>query len=156
METTTTAKPARPGFLTTLCILSFIGIGLSIIMSVIAYFGAQAAQAMVDGVGSMGDAMGATGNTEFDTAMAEANNLMKYAFVLLGVGVVCALASLFGVINMWKLKKSGFYIYTFANVVAMIVPIVLVGFVGGAMAYVGPVVTIAFIAMYAMNLKHMS
>ena len=156
-QTTTTAAAAqRPGFLSTLCILSFIGAGISIVFSVIGFLGAQAAQTMMDGVGAMGDAMGATGNTEFDTAMAEAQKLMKYAYVLLGVGVVCAVLSLVGAIMMWKLKKTGFFIYTFANLVAMILPIVLVGFVGGGMAYVGPIVTIAFIAMYAMNLKHMT
>lgn len=154
--TTTVATAQRPGFLTTLCILSFIGAGLSIIMSVVGFLGAQAAQSMVDGVGAMGDAMGATGNSEFDAAMAEVNNLMKYAYLLLGVGIVCAILSLVGAIMMWKLKKTGFYIYTFANVVAMILPIVLVGMAGGAMAYVGPIVTIAFIVMYGMNLKYMT
>lgn len=154
--TTTTATAQRPGFLTTLCILSFIGAGLSIVMSIVGYLGAQAAQSMMNGVGAMGDAMGASGNAEFDAAMSQANNLLKYAYVLLGVGVICAIVSLVGAIMMWKLKKTGFYLYTLANLVAMILPIILVGMAGGAMAYVGPIVTIAFIVMYAMNLKHMT
>jgi len=62
-------------------------------------------------------------------------------------------ASLFGALQMWKLKKMGFFIYTGANLVMAILPIVWLGLAFGAMGFGVPVV---FIVLYGLNLKHMS
>jgi len=60
---------------------------------------------------------------------------------------------------MWKLKKTGFYIYVIGEIAPVILPFVLFGGFGvlGTMALVmGLIFPIAFIIMYALNLKHMS
>ena len=74
---------------------------------------------------------------------------MTWAYVI--VGFVTTLAALFGVIKMWKLKKQGFMIYAGASVISLIMGIVYSGF-----SIPGLVITGAFIAMYYVNLKHMT
>ena len=76
---------------------------------------------------------------------------MIWAYII--VGFLTAIVSLVGVLQMWKLKKAGFMLYAGATVVALIMGIVYAGFAASIMSIV---VSGAFIAMYYMNLKHMS
>jgi hypothetical protein len=80
------------------------------------------------------------------------------------LGLVAALVCLYGVIQMWKLKKMGFWIYLVGEIAPIIITAVTVGvaglftFAGGFTAIMiglGSIFTIAFIIMYALNLKHM-
>jgi hypothetical protein len=118
--TTTT----RPGFLTALCILSYIGCGLAIIGGLVAI-----------------------------TTLSGILNL------------VAALICLWGVIQMWKLKKMGFYIYLVGEIAPLIISIATIGFAGlfnfagGLMALTvafGFIFSLLFIILYAVNLKHLS
>jgi hypothetical protein len=148
-QTTTTAVTAkRPTFLTVLCILSFVAAGISIVASVLGFVGMQAAEGM------MGSVEASMENMSTLPGMEEAAALWQYAKLLLIVGVGCTVLALVGVIMMWKLKKTGFYLYTAAQLIGIIVPVVLVGMVG--MSWLGLVFSIAFIVMYGLNLKHMS
>lgn len=124
------ATGKRPGFLTVLCILSFIGSGLGILSMLLLIVGAGA---ILSFLGSMGGAEGA--------------GSMAY---LVG-SLILSLATLFGAIQMWKLKKMGFFIYTGASVIGIILPIVFTGF-----SVFTLVINAAFIVMYYLNLKHMS
>lgn len=128
----------RPTFLTVVCILSFIGIGFSII----GYAGAFALLGTVEaGMSAAADA----------GAVVTASTGMLWAYII--VGFISAIIALVGVIQMWKLKKSGFMLYTAAQVIGIILTIMVYGF-GGSV--VGIVIAGAFIAMYYANLKHMS
>jgi hypothetical protein len=53
--------------------------------------------------------------------------------------------SLFGAIQMWNLKKLGFFIYAIANIILLVLNFGIWGLV----------FTAAFIVMYAVNLKYM-
>jgi hypothetical protein len=150
------APAKRPTFLTVLCILSFIAAGFAIIgyITAITLMGAATAvvSAAEDTMEAASDSLGAS-YSEMSAAMDEAMSAgpsmgLTWAYVI--IGFVCTLVGLYGVIKMWKLKKVGFYMYTGASVVSMIMGIVYSGF--GAMAVVFP---IAFIVMYGLNLKHM-
>ncbi len=67
-----------------------------------------------------------------------------------------ALLSLLGVFMMFQLKRTGFYIYTFANLFALLVPLVLIDFKATLMLfYMGLAITVLFIILYAFQLKHM-
>ena len=66
--------------------------------------------------------------------------------------MVLVLVGLFGVIKMWKLQKQGFYIYTGTAVAGIILPLIF----GIAFSTFGTIISVAFIAMYAANLKHMN
>ena len=71
--------------------------------------------------------------------------------------IVLSILSLLGVWWMWNLQKKGFWLYTLATVVSLITPFIFLG--GGMMTLLGvgflAVISIIFIILYAVNLKHM-
>lgn len=75
---------------------------------------------------------------------------MIWAYLV--VGFLTVIVSLIGVIQMWKLKKKGFMLYTGASVVSIIMGIIAYGFTN----IVGILISVAFIVMYYLNTKHMS
>lgn len=135
-QSTETAAPAaeagkRPAFLTVLCILTFIGSGLGTLFFLLATVGMGALLEMIPGLGAAGGA----GGTAF-----------------FGISTVIAAASLFGAIQMWKLKKTGFFIYAGANVLGIIMPL----FFGMGFSAAGAVIPVLFIVLYYLNVKHMN
>ncbi len=149
MEQTNTGVEAakRPVFLTVLCILSFVAAGLAILgyITLIGLMGA--ASVAVAGMEGMSNEMGA--------AMSEAMSSgpstgMTWAYII--IGFVTVIVSLFGVIKMWKLQKSGFMMYVGATVVSLIMTIVYSGFAASIM---GIVFSALFIVLYGLNLKHL-
>lgn len=168
-ETTATGAPQRPTFLTVLCILSFIGCGLGIFGGITGYFTNKALVGTGDALSSeisnsMDEALssGEMSDAEREMASALGNALggsmdfgaMANSSLVQGLmAIVC----LIGVFMMWKLKKTGFYIYTLAQIVTVAAPFVLVGgLAGGLMATLGAIFPVIFIILYALNLKHMS
>lgn len=127
----------RPTFLTVLCILSFVGAGISIILLLLA----AAAMGVVEaGLSAVEDAGG--------TVASGTGSV----WTLVIVSIALTLISLFGVIKMWKLQKTGFFIYTGASIGGIVVSVIMNG-VGPAM--LGIVISLAFIVMYGLNLKAM-
>ncbi len=114
----------RPVFLTVLCILTFIGSGLGLLFGLIGLVAAGAiesfAQYLPVGVDS---------------------GIFKSIIL-----IVMLAGSLYGAIQMWKLKKLGFYIYAGANVILLIM----------SFGIFGLIFTALFIVLYGLNLKHMS
>jgi len=92
-----------------------------------------------------------------ENAMASANAMVKNAALILLVGVIGGLLCLVGSIQMWKLKKTGFYIYAVGEIIPPVVSMVLVGMGEfGAFGIIGLIFPIVFIVLYGLNLKHMS
>lgn len=147
---------ARPTFLTVLCILSFIAAGIGIISMLLV----GAARGVVDAAGvnvqeTMNTEMANSGmssaETEaMNTAMDQATTAFSWPYII--TAMVLILVGLYGVIKMWKLKKQGFYIYAGTQVAGIIVPLIF----GMAFGTFSAVLAVAFIALYGMNLKHMS
>jgi hypothetical protein len=145
----------RPTFITVLGILSFIGIGFSLIGGIVNYFSLSALAATGDLFGGM------QGSEEVGAAMNSMASVfgMDYTKMATSALVVALLniPLLFGVLMMWKLKKTGFYIYAAVELIQAIVPIIIIGgLTGGLSSILYIIVAIAFIIMYAVNLKHMS
>ena len=143
-STGTTAEAGkRPVFLTVICILSFIAAGFGIL----GYIGA---------ITAMGVASAAAGAIEGMEGMEEIVSAgpsmgMTWAYII--VGFLTTIVALMGVLKMWKLKKQGFMLYAGATVVSIIMGIVYSGF-GASIS--GIVIGGAFIAMYYINMKHMT
>ncbi len=148
------APAKRPVFLTVLCILSFIAAGFAILGYITAITLMGAATAVVSAADDAFEGMseGAGGAysemSEAITSSAGPSIGLTWAYII--IGFVCVLVSLFGVLKMWKLQKVGFYMYAGASVVSMIMTIVYSGF-----GIVGALITVGFIVMYGLNLKHM-
>jgi hypothetical protein len=84
----------RPTFLTVLCILTFIGSGLGILLNLLGIFGIGALSSLASTYGAPADA-----------------GVMKPILML-----IFSAGSLYGAILMWNLKKMGFYLYVAAQV----------------------------------------
>ncbi len=124
---------SRPTFLTVLCILTFIGSGLTALLLLLGLVAAGAASGVLSSIPGMSD-IGGLGTGYFLIVLA------------------LALASLYGAIMMWQLKKMGFYLYSGANVIALIVPIFMAS---SDFSVWGLVFTALFIILYGLNLKHL-
>jgi hypothetical protein len=160
MEETNTgaALPAkRPTFLTVLCILSFIGIGFSLIGGIMGYFSYSTMASAGDMFGGL-KGEGAEEMGEAMNAMADVMG-MDYGKMALNSLVVALLniPILIGVLMMWKQKKTGFFVYTAFELIQCVMPFILVGgLAGGISGVLYAIVAIVFIVLYGLNLKHMS
>ncbi len=167
MNDTTTATlgapAARPTLLTVICILSFIaglwGIysGISTLTTDQTAAVAVAQQKMEEARAQLGDKADGMAGRMMDSAMAITQKGAENAKPIGISGIILSLLSLFGVWQMWNLKKSGFWLYLVAAIGGLIVPLVFLG--GGMMAiasvgFVG-FITLIFIILYAVNLKYM-
>ncbi|MCK4661604.1 MAG: hypothetical protein KAT68_01960 [Bacteroidales bacterium] len=124
-STTQTTTSERPGFLSVLCILSYIGSGLGFLFTLL-------------GVIGLGALLGFL--SEYLPAGATDVGIMKPI-----INLILFIGSLYGVFLMWKVQKLGFYIYAGAQVLLLVF-----GF--GIMALI---FTALFILLYGLNFKHM-
>ena len=121
MEQTTTEGPKRPGFLKVLCILSFIGTGLGLVMGIMSWWTYNAAAKLMEGMGDlgsqMGDAMNNAGVEGGADAGAAMNSAMSEGMAMMGMdphkqamsALIVALLNIVvfaGAFMMWKLKKQ--------------------------------------------------
>lgn len=125
----------RPGLLTVLCILTFIGSGLSILFWLFAIVG-------------LGSILGFLGNVPGFSA-AGGESTIIYPIVLLLLAIVLLLSA----IMMWNLKKMGYYLYVLVKVLGIILPIILIG---AAFKITMLIIPVIFIVLYGLNLKAMS
>lgn len=151
-----------PTFLKVLCILTFIGAGFGII-------GAIYSVAMHDfTMNMMSRSLESAQNNPFMPKNFNATymeTLEKWGMVSYGLNFLGSFLCLMGAIFMWKLKKSGFYVYVLGQIVPFIAAYGLLGGMtagggtfGGLMLagqILGALFPIGFIVMYAVNLKHL-
>ena len=152
----------RSTFLTVLCILTFIASGYAISVQVWHLFtkeqqvakAQEQAALMESSASQIPDGFWKEFTTaSVDFAIFSAENT---TFGL--IGLFCALISLTGAILMWNFKKEGFYIYTIINLIALFLPMIFIGvnpFTIVITSVIG-IITLLFIILYGVNLKHMS
>jgi hypothetical protein len=164
--TEVTVKPARPTFLTVLCILTFIGSGWGIVSGFSTYMSANVtADITQTAMQDAKDKISNAGETNAGTKMAEKmlsgvsdvlkpENLKKSAMF----SIVACVFTLLGAVLMFQLKKIGFWIYLVGTVISIVGPIVAFGagnLVSMAttigMAFIG----VIFVVLYGLNLKHL-
>jgi hypothetical protein len=148
------AEPARPQFLKILCILSFIMCGLMILVYLIGTF-----------------MLGVSDETaaELMEKMQEAypniqvggdSNVIHAIGIASLIGLIANIISLVGVVMMWRLNKIGFFIYAIAEIAVNFVGMDVNAGAEGGKSYGGLIfyliIDIAFIVMYAVNLKYMN
>lgn len=163
MSDATQTMPARPTLLTVICILSFI-MGAWGVFSGIQNLTVDQAAAlekarveMEQARADLGDQASGLPGQMLDSAMILAERSAANAKPIGISNIVLSLLSLFGVWQMWKLRKSGFWLYVLASVGALVTTVY---FLGGSMialfsvGFVG-FFSLVFIVLYAVNLKHM-
>jgi len=123
----------RPTLVTVLCILSFLGSGLSaLFLLLIVIGGATLASKLPEAFSGM---FAASGGMTFLIAT-----------------LVLSVASLLGAIKMWGMKKLGFFLYAGANIVGIILPLAF----GMGFSIFGAVITLGFIGGYYTQFKNMT
>lgn len=161
--TTVELPKKRPTFLTVLCILSFIGSGLLLGSTIVNYFTFESSypaqmekwEETMENLSDAGIDSGFAYNG-VENSLITLEKTSQNLGQITGANALFALLSLLGVFLMFKLKKNGFYLYTFANLFWILVPLVLIDFNAAMMtAIMTGVVTVIFVILYAMNLKHM-
>ncbi len=143
----------RPQFLTVLCILTYIGTGVGLLFSIVGWWGMQRMSEMMANPDMMMEGMPGMDMDKMEQMMV----LIKYSNVLLISGVAGCLICLLGALQMWKQKKTGFYIYAVGEAGPVIVSTVCLGaeaFKGWNL--VGFIVPVVFLVLYGLNLKHMN
>lgn len=160
MENTELKK--RPTFLTVLGILSFIGIGFAVIGGIWNMLTLESSKQLMTSLGNMSeelDASGALGGA-MNEVMEGVKKLLDWGYVIYSIQIIAALICLVGVLQMWKLKKIGYYIYIVGEILPAIATFVLIGGfgpLGGMVAMLASLIfPILFIILYGLNLKHMS
>jgi hypothetical protein len=142
----------RPKFLTVLCILSFVGIGFAIISSIINLINFQSNIETLQSLQGTSSLLGEELGNTIDA-------LVEWGRTIYLINLISAFICLAGVFMMFKLKKTGYFIYIIGEIAPAIASFALMGGFGplGPFAMImGLIFPIAFIIMYGLNLKHMS
>lgn len=153
----------RPTFLTVLCIITFIVSGILLISSIwsVLTFDAETAQATIEeaviqmekSLSQSGNVLGDNFLTDYKTTLEEQ---IQYHTPLSIIGLVSIILSLLGGFLMFNLKKVGFHLYVVSKLIGfssiLIITINSIMILGNVLM---GVLTLAFVIMYAVNLKHM-
>lgn len=150
-----TSPKQIPIFLQVLCILTFVGAGITTLSTLFSIFT----------IGQLENSMKAMddvfSNTDSGIDFGNSYRWTKISYVLSLIGAILCLT---GALFMWRLKKIGFYIYIIGQILPLIGSFMTMNsmfknsmFAGfGMIAMVfGMLFPVAFIIMYGLNLKHM-
>ena len=158
--------PQRPTFLKVLCILTFIGSCYAIINGTVTYFNAdKVANAMISAKAKMNEDIHKKSNADPEgnglaskvmnnmSVMANPDNLRKSSLGSIIASVFCLL----GAILMWRLNRTGFYIYILGTIIGIAVPFYVFGnnFLTALSVGFAAFIGVLFVIFYAMNLKSM-
>jgi tryptophan-rich sensory protein len=158
----------RPQFLTVLCVLSFVWCGLAFLLGVYGII-VNTPEKMQENIENMRK-FSPAGAQQMEEQMIEQQN-STLGKIQPYLSLVFLMVSFLGVMQMFKLKKTGFYIYAAAELIPY--AFILVGgkqamammgsMGGGAMQTAAMVMMVlmvlfdlAFVVMYGVNLKHMN
>jgi hypothetical protein len=140
-----TDQPVRPELLKILCILTFIGSGVSSLANIIMYLSFEDWKLAFEN--GLLDGMGFFLQEEALLLLLNMNPnffLIQFFFYLM---------SLAGAIAMWKLRKIGFHIYTFAQVLLLIDYNIFLS--SQPFPFVPFLISLTFIVLYSKNLSSM-
>jgi hypothetical protein len=160
MEIVDTNPKQRPGLLTVLCILTFIGSGFGVLNNVMGmimspiknFLNPEFFERVLEEV------QDEPARQFVEQALEIGQKAIEHIFEISLAQFLLYAASLTGAILMFQLKKTGFYIYATAQILLLFVPAIFLGF--NLFVNIGilfsSVFTILFIALYAINLKKMN
>ena len=146
---------SRSLFLSVICIITFVFSGLGLLGSIWGL-----APSTID---SVLEAMREMQNKELDFVKFNESEYLKWTFYSNVAGVIGGILCLFGAFAMWRLKKTGFYIYIIGYLVTIVIGGLALSSVslggqsgmGQAMFILNFLVMIVFFTMYGKNVKHM-
>lgn len=153
-------KLQRPTFLTVLCILTFVSTGWGILSGVFSLF----TKNLFDGNMQMEqfNSMSGENHSPFISQLMGSTMEMLQVSVVYGTQInlcnlVLTVITLIGAIQMYNLKRLGFYLYVAAQVLMLFIWPYFAGFsmILVMSMIVSALFTTIFIILYALNLKYM-
>jgi hypothetical protein len=124
----------RPSLLSALCILTFIGSGT-------AFPGYFAASIFFEKT------------KELIVAYSSMHSAKEFSPLYFTALMALYALSFVGAIRMWKLHRDGFYLYLFVQLIILFLPLIWIG--GEAFSTTNAIFTVAFIAGYSINIRHL-
>lgn len=149
----------RPDMLTGLGILSFINCGLFLVIYAIGLFVTLGMRAvpeqefmaqMHEQMAGMQDMMGEDGVAAFEELLPL---MYRGGALLMGLFLLRTIARLIGAVRMWRGQRQGFHIYAATQVVGIFLPHVVLPW--KYLGLFGPLLALAFVALYGSQLKRM-
>jgi hypothetical protein len=131
----------RPVLLTILCVLTFLGSGLNLFASFLITIFYNTFQSVAGDI-----------SKAFDMPAMNMILNAKPAFFLVS-SFVYALSAL-GALEMWKLRKRGFHLYTVSQILLIMMPMYFFKLPVPSVPDI--IFSAIFIILYSANLKHMS
>jgi hypothetical protein len=151
-ETPEISPTNLPPFLNVLTILTFVGSGMGIPSAFYSLFTENLQRELMEDSRSEMEQLGEIGADLLRAQEVALDNNVILQISAIVAGMLCVL----GAVYMRKLLKTGFYFYVLGCVIAVAIPAMYLGF--GLMGYVlliSSFITIAFLIMYAVNLKYL-
>jgi len=133
-------KPKRPNLLTILCILTFIGSGMNFFSSIM--------------IATFYSAF-----TEIAQTFAEKFNLPGIDMILEAppsfflVSGILYVFSFTGALMMWNFRKTGFHVYTVAQILLIIAPMYFLRMPGPSLFDI--ILSGMFVILYGVNMKNL-
>ena len=159
METIAVHPTPRPALLTVLCVLTFIGSGIGLFSNIMGMFMAPFLDMIEPHI--FEDALREIQNTPHEAFMKELLDIVMRAFdnafsISLYKSILFS-TSLTGAILMFRMKKVGFYIYCLAQLALMFASPIFIGWniISSISIFTSGFFVILFIALYAVNVKHL-
>ncbi len=131
-------SPKRPQLLSILCILTFIGSGIGVIVFLMVAINFEATIEALK---------------VLDAEMPEANFMLAAPRDFFLVSFLLSAFSLLGAVMMWNLRKIGFHIYTSSQLIYLVIPLIYFG--GETNPLFNIMLTALFVYLYARNLPFM-
>jgi len=128
----------RTDLLTVLCVLTFIGSGLAAFSNLFIFLSFEEMLTIVD---------------EYEVEIPGFDMMMSGGRRFFITGFILYTFSWVGALQMWKLKKIGFHLYTGAQIFILVLPVIMI--VSYQFSIFSLLFTAVFIAGYAINLKFM-
>ncbi|MFQ5335462.1 MAG: hypothetical protein ACE5DN_05245 [Flavobacteriales bacterium] len=149
----------RPALLTVLCILSYIGGGVSIVFYSVMWALSDAVAGYVRKKVAGSDVQNVSywikkiGDTGMDKIESFTGNLTDFFII----SAVLSFISIAGVFLMWKMKLNGFYLYTGAQLFLLSAPYLIfnIGMPSLTVVLFSSLLSFVFIILYALHLKKM-
>lgn len=162
----------RPALLTVLCILTFIGSGLTIIKNAYSYSTAAESVRIFSSAVKKKQEDSTLQNKDVEMKERRKNGVLFRQRIVGSLSKVMTedhirksaigefisgVCTLFGAILMWRLRRSGFYLYIAGVLVGLVVPFFLYGnnLLAVGISSFSSFFGLLFIALYALNIKNL-
>ena len=159
-EETITPEKERPAFLTTLCVLTFAFLPLFMTINIEGWLFMKKTSAAMESAMEMAGSMGMPDEQGTNSMIEQAEAGIRTANITFFCNLGGALLCFLGAMQMWKLKKMGYFFYLTGS----LLPLFISAFnltnasLGDTVYYIIPLMsvsTLTFVVLYGLNYKHM-